>query len=172
MGGRTHRSNAWILRPQKTVPRMTNRIGRLSRSPLQRRLRQVVGLDVILAGNMRDREFERARQFAASPMKRIQTRAAAGVFPRHLTNYNLRIGVDVQRVRSQRYRALQRFHQRGVFGHVVVLMPNPLGDADRSRLTAADDHTNPGRPRIPQASAIHIRHQIWHHSIIRYSLQN
>jgi hypothetical protein len=145
---------------------------RLFRAPLQCGLRQAVGLDIILTGDVRDREFQGARQFAAGPMQRIKTRAAADVFARHLPNYNLRIGVNVQLLRSQRNRALQRLHERGVFGHIVILVANPLGDADRSGLAAADDHTNPRGPRISQAAAIYVRHQIRHHLSLCNAVQN
>jgi hypothetical protein len=139
--------------------------------PLQRRLRQAVGFDVIFAGNVGDGEFQGASQFAAGPMKGIETRTAAGIFAGHLANHDLGIGIDVQLVGIQCNRTLEGFHQGGVFGDVVVLVSNPLGDADGAILAAINDDTNAGRPGITQAAAIDIRHQIGHHSILRRPLQ-
>ena len=100
----------------------------LSRLPLQRRLRQPIGLGVMFARNVRNGELQRTRQLAAGPVQRIETFAAAGIFAGHLPHYNLRIGENVQRSRILRDGVLQRFHQRGVFGDVVILSSNPFSD--------------------------------------------
>ena len=75
-------------------------------------------------------------------MQGIEARAAASVFAGHLADDNLRIRVNVQLLCFERDSALQSFHQRRVFGDVVVLVTDPLGDTDWAILAATDDHTD------------------------------
>jgi hypothetical protein len=60
-------------------------------------------------------------------------------------------------------RILQRFHQRGVFGDVVVLVANPFGDAHWAAGAALNHHSNARRARISQAPAVHVSHQVRSH---------
>src|SRR5579862_434792 len=108
----------------------------------QRRLGQPVRLGVIFTRNMRDGEFQRAGQLAACPMKRIKARAATNVLAGHLPHDDLRVGVNMQLVGFERNGVLQSFHERGVFGDVVVLVTDPLRDANRSTVAAVDDDPN------------------------------
>src|SRR5580658_2001592 len=132
--------------------------------PPRRRLRQPVRFRVILARPARNGKRQRPRQLPASPMQRVESLAAARILPGHLSHYNFRIRIHMQLLRLARYRVLQRFHQRRVLRDVVILMPNPFRDAHRSAGATADHHSNPRRPRIPQAPAVHISHQLRHHS--------
>ena len=67
-------------------------------SPGSRRvIGQLVGCPVVFAVDVRDGEIQRPRQLAASPIQRIQPRAATGVQPGHLLHHDFRIGIHVQR---------------------------------------------------------------------------
>ena len=70
------------------------------------------------------------------------------------------------------YRILQGFHQGGVFGDVVVLVANPLRDAHRAIGAAADNDPNARRPRISQATAVHIGYKFRHRCDFRFCLQD
>jgi hypothetical protein len=129
----------------------------------QRRLYQTVGLDIEFPLDMRDRELQRAGQLPAGPVQRIKPRTATDVFPRHLPHHNLGIGVNVQLACLKSDSILQGFHQGCVFGDIVVLVADPLGDAHRAFREAADDDPNARRARISQAPAVHIGHQFCRH---------
>jgi len=77
-----------------------------------------------------DRELERASQFSANPVQGIEARTATAILPGHLSYDNFRIGENVDRPGFQGYGTLQGFEESEVFGYVIVLPPDPLGDAD------------------------------------------
>ena len=97
-------------------------------------------------------------------MKGVKTRAAAGVLAAHLADNHLGIGINMQRFGLKRESALQGFHQRDVFGDVVILMTNPFGDADGAAGAAINDHANAGRARVSLGSPIDISYQFGDHS--------
>src|SRR5579862_7439829 len=138
----------------------------------ERGLRQTVRLNVEFALDMRNRELQRTRQFATSPVQRVETRAATLILPGHLPHHHLRVGIDVQFSRLQRNRILQGFHQRCIFSDVVILMADPLGDADGALRQAADHYPNARRSWISQASTVYIGHQFWGHFDISLFLQD
>jgi hypothetical protein len=74
------------------------------------------------------------------------------------------IGINVQSFGLKRESALQGFHQRDVFGDVVILMANPFGDADGAAGAAINDHANAGRARVSLGSPIDISYQFGDHS--------
>jgi hypothetical protein len=49
---------------------------------------------------------------------------------------------------------------------------NPLGDANRTAGAATDHDSNARRPRIPQATAVHVGHEFGHHCDFRFCLQD
>ena len=55
--------------------------------------------------------------------------------------------------------ALQGFHQRHIFGDIIILMANPLGDADGAAFAAINYHPNARRPWIAQGTTVHIGHE-------------
>ena len=97
-------------------------------------------------------------------MEGVKTRTAAGVFPAHLADDHFGIGINMQRFGVKRESALQGFHQRDVFGDVVILMANPFGDADGAAGAAINDHANAGRARVSLGSPIDISYQFGDHS--------
>ncbi len=129
----------------------------------QGRLRQPIRLGIALSRHMRDRKRQGPRQFSAGPVQGVKARAAADVFPGHLPDHNFRIRKDVEFLRLACHGILQGFHECRVLGDIVILMANPLGDADRTVCAAINDHSNARRARISQASAVYIGHQFWHH---------
>ena len=84
-------------------------------------------------------------------MKRIEAWAAAHVFPCHLPDDYLGIGIDVKSFRLARDGILQGFHQSDVFGNIVVLASNPFGNAHGTVSKAADYDANARRSWISQA---------------------
>jgi hypothetical protein len=133
----------------------------------ERRLCQAVGLGVVLARHMRNRKPQSPGEFAARPMKRVQTRASADVLSRHLPHNDLGIRKHMELWSFQSYCILQGFHQSGVFGDVIILMADPLSDSDGSALAPANDYPNTGGPGISQASAVHIGHKFPDHFSFR-----
>lgn len=123
---------------------------------------QAVGFDVSFAGNMRDGEIERARQFAAHPMQRVKTRTAAGILTGHLLHHEFRIGVDVESSRLEIKRTLKSFEKRSVFGDIVVVMANPFRNADHFAIRLGDHHANARRTRAAVGTAIDMGDQIRH----------
>jgi len=133
---------------------------RLDSPPAHGGIGERVGLNIILAGNVRDGETEGASQLATSPMKRIEPRTAAGIFAAHLADYNLGIGVDVQRLGLERERTLQSLQQRHIFGDVIVLVADPFRDADGTAGAAVNHHPNTRWPWIAQGATVHIGHEV------------
>jgi len=115
---------------------------KLNRPLPDRGLRQPVGFGIIFAGNVRDGEIQAPRQLAAGPVQGIQARTATGIFAQHLPHHHLRIRINVQRLGLQLERPLQRFQQRRILGHVVILVANPLCDSDRPAFAASNHHSN------------------------------
>jgi hypothetical protein len=68
----------------------------------------------------------------------------------------------VQALCFQRESALQGFHQRHIFGDVVVLPANPLRNSNWTSCAAAENDTNAGGAWISQRSAINICYEIRH----------
>jgi len=64
--------------------------------------------------------------------------------------------------RLEGQRTLQRFEQGHIFRDVIVLMADPLCDADGIDGSARHDHPNPGRPGVSQRAAIDVGHEIDH----------
>src|SRR6266403_232461 len=58
--------------------------------------------------------------------------------------------------------ALQSFQKSEIFGDVVVLAPDPLGDSDFAALGIVNNDANTSGPRIPQRPTIDVSHQIRH----------
>jgi len=126
---------------------------------------QAVGLGIELAADVRDGELKGAGQLAADPVKRMKARATAGVFPIHLPDYDLRVGVNVKCFGFKRYCILKGFKQGNIFSHVVVLASNPFGDSDPVAIGALDNYANPGRTRISQAPAVNISDKSQHKTL-------
>jgi hypothetical protein len=122
----------------------------------------VIGLGVAFTGDVGDGKLERASQLAANPVQGIEARAAAGVFTLHLADYHLGIRINVQRGRFEASSALQGLQKRDVLGYVIVLAPDPAGDADGAAVGPLDYDANTGRPWVPQRSAIHVGYEIRH----------
>ena len=70
---------------------------------------QLIGFPVKFTANVRDGENERTGQFHANPVQRVQPRAAAVVFARHLPNDHFRIRIDVNGAGFQSEGDLQGF---------------------------------------------------------------
>ena len=96
-------------------------------------------------------------------MQRVKAGTAALVLTGHLPHDNLGIGVNVEFPGLERNRVLQGFHQRCVFSDIIVLVADPLRNPHRTFSATADHDSNTRRPGIPQATAIHIRHQFGYH---------
>jgi len=120
---------------------------------------QAVGLGVIGAGDVGDGEIEGASQFAAGPVQGVEARAAADVLAAHLADDDFGIGVDVERLGLSSDCELQGFHEGDVFGDVVILVADPLGDADGTAFAAVDDHPDTRWPWIAQRTTVHIGHE-------------
>src|ERR1700730_6292687 len=73
----------------------------------------------------------------------------------------------MQRRRFERSSALQCFQKRDVLRYVVVLPPNPAGDADGPAVGTLDYDANTGRPWVSQRSAIHVGYEIRHPAFFR-----
>ena len=75
-------------------------------------------------------------------------------------------------LRLQSDRILQCLHKRGVFGDVVILAANPLGDPYWAAGAAIDHHSNARWPRIPQATTVHVGHEFCYHCDFFCSLKD
>ena len=117
---------------------------------------QVIGLRIIFARDVRNAECQRLRQFAANPIQGVKLPAPASVLAAHLLHYNLGVREHMERFGSQAQGALQGFEERGVFGHVVVLVADPFLNFYSAAFAAVNNYANSGRPGIPQRSAIYI----------------
>ena len=98
-------------------------------------------------------------------MQGIQARAAANILAAHLSHDNLRVGENVKGLRVEGYRILQGFEQSDIFGNVVILVANPLRNANRAAIAPVNHNSNAGRPRISQGATIHVGHKIRHHCV-------
>jgi len=121
---------------------------------------------------VRDGKLHRPRQLAASPVQRVEPWAATGVLSRHLPDHYFRIGIHMQFLGLQGYRILQSFHQGGIFRNVIVLMANPLRDAHCAIRATTNYDPNARRPRISQATAVHIGYEFRHRCDFRFCLQD
>jgi len=124
---------------------------------------QAIGLGVVLAGDVGDGEAEGTSQLAARPVQRIEAGATADVLAAHLADYDFGIGIDVQGLGVEGDSALQGFHEGNVFGDVVILVADPLGDADGAVGAAIDDDSNAGGPRVSLGTAVHIGYEFCYH---------
>src|SRR5664279_4740336 len=105
---------------------------------------------------MGDGEVHGAGEFAAGPVQGIQAGAATGVLAGHLLYDDLGVGEDVEGAGVDGDGVLQGFQQGDVFGDVVVLAANGLGDANLFAAGLLDDHANAGRPRTTVGPAVNI----------------
>lgn len=139
----------------------TNRyVSALRTAPANSRVGQAVGLRIVLARHVRDRKAERAGQLAAGPMQRVEARTAADILPPHLPDHDFGVRIDVKFRSVQGQGALQRLHESGVLGDVIVLVADPLRDSDLAALAPVDNDPNTGWPRISQRAAIYVGHEI------------
>ena len=117
---------------------------------------QLIGLGVVLTTDMGYGEGKRPCQLLAGPIKGIETRAAAGVCARHLSDHDLGIRVDMKDRGVERQSALEGLQQRHVFRYIVVLMTNPSSNSNRAAVRTVDHHADSGRPRVAQRTAVNI----------------
>src|SRR6185312_3204632 len=123
---------------------------------------QPVGFLISMARDVSDGKLQRARQLPAGPVQGVQTRAATGVFTRHLLHDKLRIGKNLQRSGFHLKGPLQSFEQGRIFGDVVVLMANPFGNANQFPIRRFDNHADARRSRAAMGTAINVRRQNGH----------
>jgi hypothetical protein len=57
---------------------------------------------------------------------------------------------------------LQGFQQRHVFGDIVVLPANPLGDFDLVSCGISDDYPDAGRPGVAMGASVHVGYELGH----------
>ena len=57
---------------------------------------------------------------------------------------------------------MQGLEQRNVFGHIVVLVPDPLCDSDHLAIRLPDDHADSRWPRAAMGSTVNVRYQMRH----------
>jgi len=110
---------------------------------------QTIRLSVVLARDVRDGEIKRAGELATDPVQGIQARAAASVLAPHLLDNDFGVRVDVKCPGSQGQGALQGFKQSNIFGHIVILSPDPFRDSDPAVVGTIHHHANTRRARIP-----------------------
>jgi hypothetical protein len=120
---------------------------------------QLISLGVVCSRNVRDGEIQGARQLAAGPMQGVEAGTATEVLASHLADDDLGIRVNVQGLGLQGDGALQGFHERDVFGDVVILVADPLGDADGATGAAVDHHPNTRWPWIAQGTTVYVGHK-------------
>ena len=125
-------------------------------------IREGVGFGVFLTSDVGNGEIERARKFAASPVQGIEHGARAAVDAGHLLDHDFGVGEHMQALGLEGERTLQGFDQGDVFGDVVVLAANPLGDADGTGSRAVHYHANAGWPGVSLGAAVDVCHQIRH----------
>src|ERR1019366_134595 len=123
---------------------------------------QLVGLAVVFALNVLDGEVNRSRQFAAGPVQGMQARAAAGVFAGHLLDHHFGVRINMQRLGVDRDGVLQGLEQGDVFCYVIVLMPDPAGDANGFAVGTFNYDSNPGWSGISVRAAVHVGYEIGH----------
>jgi hypothetical protein len=123
---------------------------------------ELIGLGIILARDVGDGEFEGTGQLPAGPVKRIKTGATAGILAAHLANHHFGIGINMQCFGFHGESALQGFHQGHVFGNIIILVADPLGDANGAGGAAIDNDANAGGPRISQGTTVHVGYKVGH----------
>ena len=123
---------------------------------------QAVGFLILLAWYVRDAKLQGMGQLAAHPVERIKPRAAAGIFAGHLLHHQLGIGVNTQRRGFQIQGALQGFQQGGIFGHIIVVMANPLGYPDQFSIRLFNQNANAGWPRTAVGATVDVSDEICH----------
>ena len=65
-------------------------------------------------------------------------------------------------LRQAYQRVLQRLKQGHVFGNIIVVMANPLGDPDQLSIGFFYHHANAGRPRTAVRTTINVRYKTSH----------
>ena len=135
---------------------------RLSNSFSDSGICQPVGFNVVFARDVRYGEVERTGQFLAGPMQGIKSRAAAGVFPRHLLDHDFGIGKYMECSGAKLYRELQCFEKSDVLGNIVVVMSNRFVYFDRTVRRTVDHDADSGGARVPERSAIDVGNEIRH----------
>ena len=125
-------------------------------------VREAVGLPVFFPGNVDDAEFHRAGQLAADPVQRIEPRGAALVLAGHLLDHEFGVRENLQGLGVELEGVLQGFKEGDVFGHVIVLVADPTGDADATAVRFFDYDADARRPRAPMTSAINVSYKMRH----------
>jgi hypothetical protein len=120
-GTRSYR--LWII---KTLPALAN--GGIG---------QAIRLGIVFTADVHDGKFQRAPQLLADPVEGIEAGTAAGILALHLPHHHFRIGKDMQRFRLEVHRVLQRFEQRGVLSHIVIMLPDPAGNLNLASIRDA-----------------------------------
>src|ERR1019366_7089300 len=105
---------------------------------------------------MGDGEVQGAGEFAAGPVQGIQAGTATGVLAGHLLYDDLGVGEHVESTSFDGNRVLQGFQQGNVFGDIVVLTADGLGDPPLFAAGLFDDDANAGRSRTTVGPAINI----------------
>ena len=108
-----------------------------------------VCLGVLITLDVIDGKGERPGQLAAGPVQRVKPRAAAPIEPGHLLDDDLGVRVNVQGHRFGIDRMLQGLKQRYVLRHIVVLMPDPLGNSDGFATGVLNHDADARGARIP-----------------------
>jgi hypothetical protein len=121
---------------------------------------EFVGFGIVLAGNAADGELKGAGELAADPVERIEAGAAAGIFAAHLADDDVGIGIDAERLGFPVEGALERFEEGDVFGDIIVLPADPLGDESAAAGGVFDNDANAGRPRAAVGAAIDVGYQL------------
>ena len=119
----------------------------------------MICLAIMLSADMGDRELKKRASFRQIQCKEYNRELRTSVIAGYLSHHYLRIGLDVERCCFQYQGALESLDHRQVFGDIIVLMSDPLGDLDFAYWTALNYHANTSGTWIPQGSTIHICHQ-------------
>ena len=123
---------------------------------------EMVGFDVLFTRNPSNRKIQGFNQFLASPVERIETRALAAINTIHLVDDDFRIRENAQHLGIHGKRDLDGFEKCDVLGDIVVVVSNPLGDAELGSAGILDYDSNTGRSRISMGSAVDVSHQFRH----------
>jgi hypothetical protein len=107
-----------------------------------------VGFGVLLTGDVRNREVEGPDQLATGPVQGVQTGTAALVFTGHLLDHDLGVRENVKPACFEGEGELQGFEEGDIFGHIIVLTPDPLGDPDGNGSGTLDNDSNTGRAGV------------------------
>src|SRR5262249_50555124 len=103
---------------------------------------QAVGLLVLFARDVGDAELKGSRELAAHPVQRVEPGTAAGVLAGHLLDDQFRVRINAERGGIEVERALQGLKKSSVFGHVVIVMADPLGDPDQLAIGFFNQNAN------------------------------